>query len=166
MIQRLQSIFLLLIAVALMTALFFPLWYEKGSSFDGLEMIELNVYQLVHGLIDENGNYTKIINVKSTVYISFFYFLATAIALYSLFQYKKRIRQIYLGAVNSLVIGGSVLFSWMVYVSPAESIVDPASTGNMGIGIYFLITALLFNTIANRLIRRDEKMVKESDRLR
>jgi hypothetical protein len=43
---------------------------------------------------------------------------------------------------------------------------SPSDQGDYLLGFYALIAALIFNALANRFIRRDEKLVRGSDRLR
>lgn len=164
MIQRIQSVLLFLAAIALMVALFFPIWSEVSA--EKLERAELNVYELRYEKINEDGSRGELYNSKSSVYISFFFFAGAAIALFSIFQYKNRLRQIQLGALNSLVIGGSVIFTWFVYINKAELLIDPTRQGEFGIGFYLPLVALLLNSFANRFIRKDEKLVRSADRLR
>ncbi len=164
MIQRIQSVFLLLTAVALIVALFFPIWSEV--SVEKRERAELNVYELRYEKINDDGSRGEAFNVKNTMYISFFFFAGAAIALISIFQFNNRLRQIQLGALNSLVIGGSVIFSWFVYINKAELLVDPAKQGEFGVSFYLPLVALLLNSFANRFIRKDEKLVRSADRLR
>lgn len=164
MIQRIQSIFLLLAALLLLTALFFPLWSE--TDFDKLERAELNVYELRYEKINADGTRGELINLKETFYLSIFLFAGAGIAMFSLFQYKNRLRQIQLGALNSLVIGASFMVAYFVYITKAELLVKPEVQGSFGIGFYLPIVALILNSIANRFIRKDEKLVRSADRLR
>jgi len=164
MIQRIQSVLLFLAAVTLIVALFFPIWSEVSG--EKLERAELNVYELRYEKINPDGSRGELYNSKSTVYISIFFFVGAAIALFAIFQYKNRLRQIQLGALNSLVIGGSIIFSWFMYISKAELLVDPTKQGEFGVGFYLPLVALLLNSFANRFIRRDEKLVRSADRLR
>ena len=43
---------------------------------------------------------------------------------------------------------------------------DPSDQGNFLTGFYAIIAALVLNALANRFIRRDEKLVRGSERLR
>ena len=164
MIQRIQTVFLLVAAILLVAALFFPLWSETDSQKQ--ERAELNVYELRYEKINEDGSRGELINVKQTFYLSIFMFVGAAIALFSIFQYKNRLRQIQLGALNSLVIAASFLVAIFVYIRKAELLVDPELQGNYEIGFYLPIVALICNSIANRFIRKDEKLVRSADRLR
>lgn len=164
MIQRIQSVFLLLAAILLMAALFFPLWSETDTQ--KLERAELNVYELRYEKINADGTRAELINSKDTFYLSIFLFVGAAIALFSIFQYKNRLRQIQLGALNSLIIAASFMVGYFIYVTKAEALVDPNQQGDFEMGFYLPIVALICNSIANRFIRKDENLVRSADRLR
>lgn len=164
MIQRVQSVLLLVAAILLVAALFFPLWSETDTQ--QLERAELNVYELRYEKINEDGSRGELINVKQTFYLSIFLFVGAAIALFSIFQYKNRLRQIQLGALNSLVIAASFMVGYFVYITKAEALVNPEAQGDFQLGFYLPIVALICNSIANRFIRKDENLVRSADRLR
>lgn len=164
MIQRVQSIFLLAAAILLVVALFFPLWSE--TDIQKQERAELNVYELRYEKINEDGSRGELINVKQTFYLSIFLFVGAGIALFSIFQYKNRLRQIQLGALNSLVIAASFLVALFVYIRKAEVLVNLEAQGEYEMGFYLPIVALICNSIANRFIRKDENLVRSADRLR
>ena len=48
----------------------------------------------------------------------------------------------------------------------AKDLFEPAVAGTFGFGFYALVTAMLANVLANRFIRRDEKLVRSQDRMR
>ncbi len=164
MIQRIQSVFLLLTALTVIAALFFPIWSEVNP--EGTERVELNVYELRYEQLLADGSAGEVINRKDTYYISFFLFAGAIVAFVSIFQFKNRLRQIQLGALNSLIIGGCIVFTWFVYISKSEVVLDPTQQGKFELSFYLPLVALLLNSFANRFIRRDEKLVRSSERLR
>ena len=91
--------------------------------------------------------------------------MAAAVALISISKYKNRLTQIKLGALNSLLIAGAMGTS-LYFTMNSEKIIDPAVQGSYQIGFFMPVAALIFNLIANRFIRRDEKLVRSVDRLR
>ena len=71
--------------------------------------------------------------------------------------------QMKLGALNSLVMAGAVVCA-VVFI---DQLSDQFEYGwQYGIGLYLPIGAVFFNFLANRFIRRDEKLVRNSERLR
>ena len=91
--------------------------------------------------------------------------MAAGVALFSIFQYHDRLRQIKLGALNSLLMAG-VVGSSFYFILKAEKMLGIGQQGQYLFGFYLGMVALLFNSLANRFIRKDEKLVRESDRIR
>lgn len=157
MIQRVQSIFLLLTALVMIAVCFLPLWEKYGS--EGQEYISLSAMELIYL---DNG---EVAMRQDTFYIAILASFAALVAIYSIFQFKKRLRQIQLGALNSLFMGGTLVLTYY-YTVKANALLDPMVQGNFLIGFYIIASALFFNLLANRFIRRDEKLVRSADRIR
>ena len=162
MIQRVQSIFLFLVAAVMVAFLFLPLWGKVN--FETREVINLNAFQLIYTQENEAGE-VIMTSVKETYWISVVAILAAGVALLSIFQYKNRLRQIQLGALNALLMAGTVGLSFY-YTTIGEKMVPATTPGEYKIGFYVVIGGLLFNMLANRFIRRDEKLVRSADRIR
>ena len=162
MIQRIQSIFLLISATAMGLMLFFPLWQKV--SIEPPEEATLDAFHLAFEVLDFTTGSKQII-LKNTFYIALLGSLSAALSLYSVFQYKNRLRQIQLGALNSLLIG-IILVVLMYFVFKAETLLEPAHQGNYLFGFYLPLASLLCNFTANRFIRKDEKLVKNMNRIR
>ncbi len=147
--QRIQTVFLVIAALALLISLVQPIW-----SFQGNE--ELNT--LTPFYYSSKGAYqympfslTAILSVASITII-----------IIEIRKYKSRVTQMKLGALNSLflvgVIGSSVYF--------ATQLVKEFQGGAYGLGMYLPVVAVICNLIANYFIRRDERLVRDSQRLR
>ena len=162
MIQRVQSIFLAMAAIAMGLMLFFPLWQK--ASIETSEVATLDAFHLTYEVLDPiTGSAHNIL--KNTFYIALLGSLSAALSIYSIFQYKNRLRQIQLGALNSLVIG-ITLGTLMYFVFKAETLLEPTQQGNYLFGFYLPLAALFCNFAANRFIRKDEKLVKSMNRIR
>ena len=162
MIQRIQSILLLLSAIAMGLMLFFPLWQKV--SIDPPEEAILDAFHLSYDVLSPaTGSKQSIL--KNTFYIALLGSLSAVISLYSIFQYKNRLRQIKLGSLNSLLIG-MTLGLLMYFVLKAETLLEPTRQGNYLLGFYLPLASLLCNFTANRFIRKDEKLIKSMDRIR
>jgi hypothetical protein len=162
MLQRIQSVFLFLAAVVMIAFLFLPIWGKVD--FDAREVINLNAFQLVYTQESLSGE-VVVIAAKDTFWISVVAILAAGVALFSIFQYKNRLRQIQLGALNALLMGGTIGLSYY-YSTIGEQMLPTEYPGEYKIGFYIIIAALLFNMLANRFIRKDEKLVRSADRIR
>ncbi len=160
MLQRLQSIFLTLVFVAMIVAVLSPLWQKFDSETTGA--VQLTAINLT-----EYANFgTKEVSSQSwTFHIALLALVAAGIAIYSVTQYKNRLTQIKLGALNSLLMGGSLITA--VYFSfQGEKLLEPGVKGAFLPGFYAILAGLIFNVLANRFIRRDEQLVRSVDRIR
>jgi|TARA_B110000046_G_scaffold169683_1_gene188977 hypothetical protein len=162
MIQRVQSIFLAMAALAMGLMLFFPLW-QKASA-DPQEVATLDAFYLTYEVLGPPTESNQEI-LKNTFYIALLGSLSAALSLYSISQYKNRLRQIQLGALNSLVIG-ITLGVLMYFIFKAEILLEPTQQGNYLFGFYLPLASLFCNFAANRFIRKDEKLVKSMNRIR
>ncbi|MCH8318530.1 MAG: DUF4293 domain-containing protein [Bacteroidetes bacterium] len=197
MIQRIQSIFLLIVCGLMVGFLFVPIW-EKADKAKG-EMIVLNAFSLRHYLpaspplippkggkkktspqsrqadkVSVNDVETKtsdfvetkhVSSLQNTYLISGIAILSALVACFSIFKFKKRPLQLKLGMLNTLLLC-SVLGTMFYYQNTANNIFDPEKYGQFKIGFFLPVIALLFNILANKFIRKDEKLVRSVERMR
>lgn len=156
MIQRIQSVFLALVAICLFSSMLLDFWGKVGT--EG-QLVELNAMQLI---LTENGEVTKTVN---TFYLIILAFIGSSLAVGSLFSYKNRLRQMQLNFFNTLVIAGMMLTS-VYFIFEGAKMFEVEQQGLFGYGFYMAPAALIFNMLANRFIRKDEKLVRSVDRLR
>ncbi len=152
--QRIQTIFLLILALCMSLSLFLPTWEETK----GAESVTLNALELEH------SRQGKEVASKSVFYIAVLAAIAAGLALFSITRYTNRLLQIKLGALNSLLMAG-VLGLIMLFSNQGESII-PGQQGKYLLGTYLPMAAMICNLFANRFIRRDENLVRSADRLR
>ena len=152
MIQRIQSVFLFLAVLTMISAVFFNIWISVDTSDC---ILFANSFQIGERCGDTNTP------LKSTVYLLIIQLVFAAISLYSIFCYKDRKRQMVLGAINSLV--GS---SFLVVIFFLTKSLDDSNTGTYGMGFFLPLAAIFLNILANRFIKKDEKLVKSLDRIR
>lgn len=162
MIYRIQSLFLLGIVICMILLLVLPIWHESNA--ENTEIAKLNAYGLVHQNIDAEGA-TPITENRIPLMISITAVLAGIIAFAEIFQYKSRLTQMKLGALNALIMAIALGSAWY-FSYQAEAWVDPQTQGSYDAGFFVIPVALLLNVLANRFIRRDEKLVRSVDRLR
>ncbi|GAB3799267.1 DUF4293 domain-containing protein [Spirosoma humi] len=169
MIQRVQTIFLFLITVAMGIALTNPLWEKAGTKSPEMARLTALQYTTQQAVATQPGLPAQSL---PTTYVDSIWYLALLIALvglsafYAIFQFKNRLTQTVLCAVNALMltaIMGIILYRTL-YAAKAYG--NPADQGTFLTGFYAIVAALVFNALANRFIRRDEKLVRGSDRLR
>ncbi len=159
MLQRIQTVFLLII-VALMTLyLFFPIWI--GTSENG--SIAHQIFGLFHYQNNENVP-EELVEYLPFAVSGILGGLAIVISLVETFAYKNRSTQIKLGALNALVLAGSLATGLWFTNQAIQNWTD--IQGQYGIGVIFPVIALICNMLANRFIRKDEKLVRSMDRIR
>ncbi|RTY98125.1 DUF4293 family protein [Flavobacterium sp. RSP49] len=137
MIQRIQTIYLLLAFVVTGILLFFiPLWtMDTGKAF---YFMQSQVYTILLGL-------------------------STTLTLFSIVSYKKRQNQFVIGRLN--IILNLILLGLFVYRSLNVSGETPA-VSEKGIGMFLPVAAIILLVLANKAIKKDEDLVKSVDRLR
>lgn len=184
MIQRIQSIFLLLVALCMALMMAFDIW-QKNDVSEG-HVVELDSFYLTHysmqgtedaaeieteaaetgdaGVVAESQA-ANVVSQEPAWYIAILAGIAAVVAFYSIFRYDNRLMQMKLAALNSLLIGGT-LAACIFLVSEGQEMMPTGDEGVYRTGIYLPGAALLFNMLANRFIRKDENLVRSSERFR
>lgn len=163
MLQRIQSFFLFLVALSMLSMLFFPLWNKVDV--DKSEIVTVTALVLMHEQVDPITDERTLVAETQMFYLAILAVIAAAVALYSISRYDDRLLQMKLGALNSLVMG-AVLGAAIYNVYQVEKEMEVVRQGTYLFGFYAGIAALLFNMLSNRFIRRDDKLVKSADRMR
>lgn len=154
MIQRVQSIFLLLIAACMVITIFLPNWQEVS----GQDAVTTTALKMVHSKAGAE------VSSRGIWYIAALAAVAAGLALFSLFSFKNRVLQMGLGAINALIMAG--VLGLMVYFTREAETIIPNHEGSFQTGTYLPMAAMICNIIANRFIRKDEKLVRSADRMR
>ncbi|MEL6358478.1 MAG: DUF4293 domain-containing protein [Bacteroidota bacterium] len=153
MIQRIQSIFLLIVALALLTATTVPIWSQAG-------IFHLSAWQLQE--INITG---ELMHRMPYSLLGVCCWLAAIVALYELFRYDNRGLQLRLGTFNNLLVL-IMLFSILYLTRQKAGLSLVNAPGKYHLGFFLLIIALAGNLLANHFIRKDEKLVRSADRMR
>lgn len=162
MIQRIQTVFLFFVAVAMFLVTYFTIWEQVNP--EQTEKMELTAWKLTTYVI-ENGEEGAMVDQRDTYYIGILAIIAGILALYSLSRYKNRTRQMFLNMINSLIMGSTL--GVVVYQSYQANLdFNPSDGGDYVFGFYAIIAAIILNVISNRFIRKDEMLVKSVDRIR
>lgn len=158
MIQRIQTIYLLLVAILTGLTTFFDLALFK---LEENVLFSYSIYKIVPhdgSEIITPGNWIPQIILLSAVFILSFIII---------FKYKNRKLQLKLGAINYLLLATFIISTYF-------SIMNLTKIVDMGtdiktiyyIGFYLPIAAVTFQFLANRAIKKDEDLVKSVERLR
>ena len=130
MIQRIQSIFFLLSALASLLIIFIA---PVLSNEDGL-------YYLYNDF----------------PYLRLLLFVSAFISIYAIFQYKNRSKQRLLSSLSRLMI---TFFYFVVLLVYREKF-------NFESGLFLCIIPFLLLFLASFFIKKDEKLIKDADRIR
>ena len=136
MIQRIQSLYLICsIIITAILPFFFSLWTEEE-----IKVVYFN---------------------ESIVYLVFFAVIS-ALALISLFLFKKRQTQFVLNRLA--IIFNFILLGFFVFRTLNLS--GEMQISEKGIGMFLPTISIVLLVLANRAIKKDEDLVKSVDRLR
>lgn len=152
--QRIQTVFLVILVIALIGSILLPIW----ALGDGERNFSL--YAL-HYVVSENG--VKTSHVMPYAITGILFVAAITIAIIEIGKYKDRFTQIKLGTLNSLILVGG--YGSAVYFA-TKMVEANQGAGDYGLGLWLPAVAVLCNWLAMRFIRRDEKIVRDSQRLR
>jgi len=136
MIQRIQSIFLLV--VALLGGLL-PIWMNLWLNAEGNEVF-----------------------AQTEMVAMIFFYLSVALAIIAILLFKNRQNQFVINRLNMIL--NLFLLGFFVYRSlnlSGETLVS-----EKGIGMLIPVFSIVFLVLANRAIKKDEDLVKSVDRLR
>ena len=154
MIQRIQTVYLLLVVVLLVATLFMPLLtLQIGQEFFSM---------------DASGVSSLINQEAMALGTTWGLFALTAIialvAMVTIFLYKNRILQIRLCVFNALLmIGFYAYVAFLVWRWQGEV---PEMQWQLKLGLAFPVIALILDYLAIRNIGADEALVRSLDRLR
>ena len=158
MLQRIQSVYLLLAGLVILLLFLFPLVHNVAMGGLWLTIKVTGVsYFHINEAVPQHG--------ESFIGLSIATFVVGLFPLYLIFQYKNRKRQINLCYLYILVvIGYSFWISQTVkgYLASDGNL----NIGNFGIGALLSSVSILLTIMAFKAMQRDEKLVKSADRLR
>jgi hypothetical protein len=153
MIQRIQSLFLLVVIISYSLLFFFPIATFTTIATDSIAETVTRFSLL--GITNANSNSTIPLIVAVVI-------LAITV-LTTIFLYKKRIMQI---KITAIILLAHIGFIAALFYA-ADSVAKKVGVGAVyDIGAYIALIPLVFLVLANRAIRKDEKMVRSTDRLR
>jgi len=155
MIQRIQSLYLLFVAVACTLLFFFPMIdYTK----------DVMTYRLFATGMKFVGDVSGSIFFWETFPLLFIVLASMIMALATIFLYKKRRLQFRLVNINVLLNVLLVALVFLVYSRIFENQFQIPSSYQFG--MYIPLISLVLLILASRAIRKDEGLVKSTERLR
>jgi len=162
MIQRLQSVFLLLVSVFGIMIFLFPIaTYLSDVAY--LKFFICSVRDFSHQPFDDMANQASQFPRFYTTVLAVLQLVIVFLAAITIFKYRNRALQIrfnYLNIfLNVLLVGG--IFYTSAMLEKQVSVIP-----QYGVGGLFPLFSIVLLFIANYFIRKDEKLVRSADRLR
>ena len=158
MIQRIQSVFLLMAFLAAIALFFYPL----AGIYSNLTAYKFYIYELKNMVPGEVSRFT----FMTTFPLLLLNVIIAVLSIICIFLYKSRVRQakiVRLAILLEIILIALVFF---VYASIIEENLNASPDYMDEAGIYFPLISLIFLILANRYIMKDEKLVRSVDRLR
>lgn len=152
--QRIQTVFLVVAIISLILSILFPIWTYQDPLGQSHELYPL------HYTIKQNAER----NIQYFPYsiTAILAIAAATLAIIEVGKFKNRVLQLKLGALNSLFMAGTIA-SAVIF---SNQLIKAFQGGQYGPALWLPGVAVICNLLANRFIRRDEKIVRDSDRLR
>lgn len=152
MIQRIQSVYLLVVTILLVVAMCLPAGlFTEGGGVTG------NVFKPL-GISMADGSF------RSTWGLFGILLLSAIIAFCSIFLFRNRMLQVRMTIFNSiLLIGYYIAFIVFIFVLKSDL---GDMTFRLGWALSLPSVSIILNYLAFRSIYRDELMVRAADRLR
>lgn len=150
MLQRIQTLFLLLAAAAMLVASVTPLAFFM---YNGDKVV-----------FEAIGIYLNEVLNDSTWGLFTLGMVSSVLSLITVFLYKQRILQIRLSVFNAmLMIGFYLYFGFILYnLFPVENLVFQ----KVGVGLIMPVIAIILTILAIRKIGADETLIRSLNRLR
>ena len=152
MIQRIQSVYLLLVTILLVVAICMPV-----GQFIGADGVTAHVFKPLGVALADGG-------FQSTWGLFGILLLSALVAFCTIFLFRNRMLQIRMTIFSSiLLIGYYIAFCVFMFILKGDL---DAMTFQLGWALCLPVVAIILNYLAFRAIYKDEVMVKAADRLR
>ncbi|WP_291529952.1 DUF4293 domain-containing protein [Bacteroides sp. UBA939] len=153
MIQRIQSVYLLIVTGLLIAALCLPL-----GQFIADDGVTANVFKPLGVTLSGDDTF------QSTWGLFGILFLSAVVAFCTIFLFRNRMLQVRMTIFNSILLIGYYI-AFFAFMFMLKSDLD-AMSFQMGWALCLPAISIILNYLSFRAIYRDEVMVKAADRLR
>lgn len=157
MIQRIQSVYLLLASLCGMTLFFVEFAnFTADSNTFVLDFLGISI-------TSEGTNFSPV----SSMVITSFSVMSFLLPFVAIFLFKNRQNQLKLTYV-SLALSGGVFATALFYILGISNFIPPAEdlSTSYGIGLIIPLVEMVFLFLASLGINKDENLIKSLDRLR
>jgi glucan phosphoethanolaminetransferase (alkaline phosphatase superfamily) len=160
MLQRIQSVFMFIVVLSGILLFFFPL----ASYFSDLGYYKFYLFSIRDMVHDPFGqSATPLFSSWFTMPLLILHIVVVALAAITIFKFKSRVLQIKLNRLNIflnvILVGGIFMYSTLI-----EDTVG--ATPDYGFGNVLPLISIISLFFANNYIRKDERLIRSSERLR
>ncbi len=162
MLQRIQSVYLLIAAVSLSLMALSPLITLKASEGDKAEQLVFTLYAMEYeqtSPILASGGHEN----KALAYLTYG---VAALLLLNIFQFKNRPLQIRLSRMGFMLSGALILSIVVTSYRAAQTLKLGNLEWMLGWTMFMPLIALVCCVLAYRRIKADDALVKSVDRIR
>jgi hypothetical protein len=164
MIQRIQTLFLGLAAIALIAMAFYPVTNITEFTTVQSGTLETDYYSLtVTGISDPSPESAPQMNSLTFIPMAILVAMMLVLIVYSIFRYKQRLHQLKLVKISIFL---NIILVAGVFLNYPKLFIGSQVRMEIGPGAYFPLISLVLLVVANRYILKDEKLVRSADRLR
>ena len=157
MIQRIQSIFLLLAGTVSVMVLFLPIW-----SNEVIGQYSVTIDSLLVKMSDSAGNVLK---TEPIAYVAAMAAVCAIVTFFTIFRFRTRKIQIKLGWLCILLNCGLVI-AFVYAITRGQHLLGIDEAGSFQAGFFMPFVSMVCVFLANHYIRKDERLVRSIDRLR
>ena len=166
MLQRIQTIFLVLASVGLSIGFFSPFANVMTRAEGAGKTGNLEISGGIYNYLSDDGTLT-LQNENYQIVLLFIAGFSIVILLLAIFQFRNRVLQIRLcGLAAILALGFLAANSILGYRIIDEEIASSISSGRPGIASITCLISLVFILLARFYIKKDEALVRSADRIR
>jgi len=153
--QRIQTVFLIVVVVGMVAGIFFPIAiYTDPTTAKTYEL-----YPLHYSIKESTQTLTTYFPYSITAILMI---TSATLAGMCITRYENRMTQVKIGTLNSLILAGTILSAYLFF----REFVGQFPAAKLGLVVWIALVAAACNWVALRFIRRDEKLVRDADRLR
>ena len=164
MIQRVQTLFLLGVIISMALIVIFPIW-EKADTEAGVKYAIDAFYVQEFQKAEDGSDLWELEESKPIFYLAGLGGVVCLVALFSIFQFKKRTMQIKLGALNAFLMMAFIAIA-TYFIYEGENKIGLNIGGDFKTGYFLPLAAMILNSLANRFVKKDEKLIRSVDRIR
>ena len=156
MIQRVQTLYLSIVVIACISLFFFPITKYLNDVQGTYVFFITGMKYMIEPPIT--------VNFWLTFPLLLLVIFSLILALAAIFLYKKRGLQLWFVNISFLLHVALIILIFLYYINHFETLFNTKPSYQFG--IFIPLVSLVCIILASRAIRKDEALVKSSDRLR